>query len=128
MKLNYFLTIILIFGFALSSEGLNILECINGNWQKCGFQIAVEVFKLHRWSGSSFDLCGYRCDYAIKGRFRKLKWVWDGKINCNGLGSGEKRGKGSASRKGAIDGALQDLFSKLSPEQLMSLANCLPNN
>ena len=127
MQLKYFLSLVLIIGFALSSEGnVNIVDCFNGNWQRCGVQIAVQIFKLHKWSGSSFDLCGHRCDYAIKGRVRKLKWVWDGKISCNSLGSGEERGR--KSRNGAIEGALNNLVSKLSPQQLMSMANCLPSN
>ncbi|RNA14591.1 hypothetical protein BpHYR1_014970 [Brachionus plicatilis] len=116
MNLKYLIYLAFVVFWAVEFETAEILPCIQGNWIGCGISIGTIVFKLHKWSGSRINVCNHSCKAEIKGRVRKLKWVWDGRVNCDGLGSGQKRGK--KSRNGAIEGALQDLFSKLSPEQL----------
>ncbi|RNA22595.1 Anti-lipopolysaccharide factor -like protein [Brachionus plicatilis] len=118
--------LILFFEFSIYSEGINISDCLQGNWLKCGFEIAKNIFKLHKWNGDSFDFCGFKCDYKIRGRIRKLKWVWDAKINCHGLNEGQ--GRRTKSRDGALRRALDDLTSKLNPEQLLSVSQCIPES
>lgn len=124
-NMNFKLLIILVvfIGATVYSQEVSILDCAQGNWAKCGFDIAKLVFKLHKWNDKPYEFCGYRCKSSLKGRVRKLKWVWDGKINCDGLGEG--LGRGAKSRKGASERALNNLVTKLNPQKLTSLNDCV---
>ena len=126
--MNFKLLIILVLCIEASvySQEVSIIDCVNGNWAKCGLDIAKVVFKLHRWNGKPYEFCGYKCNSKLKGRVRKLKWVWDGKINCEGLGEG--LGRGAKSRNGASQRALTNLISKLNPQQLLSINECISKN
>jgi hypothetical protein len=51
--------------------------------------IGQMVFNLHSWSdGTEIPFLGSKCTAGIKGRIRKLKWVWDGRFSCDGRFSG----------------------------------------
>lgn len=123
MNLKYLIFIAFIFLFAVEYETADILPCIQGNWVQCGITLGSIVFKLHRWSGSTINICNYRCRAELKGRVRKFKWVWDGRVTCPGLGNGERRG--TKSRNGASEGAIQNLFAKLNKDQLKAISQCI---
>lgn len=104
-------------------EAADILPCLQKNWVSCGITLGSLAFQIHQWKGSDFMICNYRCRVEIKGRIHRFQWVWDGRVNCAGLGNGEARGLRST--KGAAENSLKNMFAKLNPEKLQEVSKCI---
>ena len=75
--------------------------------------IGTTILNLHQWSNSRnfVPILNRYCTSSIKGRVRKLKWVYDGQFSCDGwpiVGSES----GRASKSGAIEHAVRDFANK----------------
>ncbi|CAF0921262.1 unnamed protein product [Brachionus calyciflorus] len=83
--------------------------------------VAKHVFRLHKWSDhKEIDFIGHKCVGQVKGRIRKLKWVWDGKFKCPSLTGIEGSGRGFKSRNGAIEHAIIDFVKKAAEQQILN--------
>jgi len=94
-----------------SAKSINVAACASGNWVPCGLSLGGFVFGLHSWQdGAKIPILGRECTVSTKGRIRKFKWVWDGRLRCpfghEGSSGGHK------SRNGAAEWAVKDFFGK----------------
>ena len=82
--------------------------------------LAIDLIDLHNWSsGQPYDVLGHECSNSTKGRFHKLKWVWDGQFRCPNWNDIIGESRHSTSRAIAIEKAIED-FVKREREQAIS--------
>jgi hypothetical protein len=88
------------------------------DWTTVAVKVAAYVYGLHQWSDSQeIEITGKTCKVQTKGRLHKLKWVWDGKCECEGI-VGDSRHFNS--QEGAIKNAIQDYIVKAGQAGLLT--------
>lgn len=80
------------------------------NWGQLANQLANQLYDLYNWNDyQSIDLFNKTCMSQVKGRFHRLKWMWDGRIECDGITG---RSTEYAGRETAVKKALEDYLTK----------------
>ncbi|CAF1535065.1 unnamed protein product [Rotaria sordida] len=88
------------------------------DWTAMAVKAAAYIYGLHQWSESQKIKIGDKtCQVQAKGRLHELKWVWDGKCECNNI-VGESRHYDS--KEGAITNAIQDYIVKAGQAGLLT--------
>ena len=97
-----------------------IIGCYS-QWSNLASSIANYLVNLHDWNdGTTIDFLGHQCSASLKGRFHKLKWVWDGMFSCAGWTDLIGNSRGSSSRTGAIENAIKDFVNKAFENNLIT--------
>ncbi len=75
-------------------------------------QITNTLWGLHNWNRlAPVQVANFLCTPSIKGRVRRLKWVWDGRVACVGPAAITGSSRGQRSRSGAIHHALRNFVA-----------------
>ena len=83
--------------------------------------LAIDLIDLHNWSsGQPYDVLGHECSNSTKGRFIRLKWVWDGQFRCPNWTYIIGESRHSSSRTIAIERAIQDFVKRAQIENIIS--------
>lgn len=72
------------------------------------------IISIHSFGdGTQAQLFGETCTTKLKGRIRKLQWVWDSEFSCGGrFGGLTGSASGYKSKTGAVENAVRDFVNK----------------
>lgn len=88
---------------------LDIISCIAGEWTECGFSAIRFVYSALSWQdGGKVYILGRECKIKLKGRFRGIHFVWDGRTKCP-FGQ-EGKTKGWKNPRTAAQKSVQEFF------------------
>ena len=98
-----------------------IVGCYSQSWVSLAGSLATTIVGLHNWSdGMAYNLMGYSCKAQIKGRFHRLKWVYDGKFICPSWTPLVGESRHLMSKNGATEHAIRDFVNKAFQSNLIT--------
>lgn len=90
------------------------------DWSAIAGKVAIALIQLHTWGDyQTVHICDIPCNIQIKGRLHKMKWVWDGRCEGNGIVGSSRHFK---SQTGAAKNAVQDYVIRAGQAGFINLA------